>query len=434
MPSDDFLDFEMDVLEQGLPPQADAQSLPQEPSLHQLLGAALSSTFAGYLDQAARGLPSEAPEALRSEAQALVTAISTADDPLMLVEQLQARQNAWRQLMTFYADQAEMAEAMHQLLHTVVDNLDSLAQDQWVSGQMTAVRELIDSSVDARQVVRAEQRLQSAAQVQSAIQSQLASARTSMEDQLASAGREMERVTQVADVFHTKLDNHATRVRGAKDINELAGALSTMLSDTNTVRQSVRKSRDELGALQKKTQAAEAEIRRLQEELAAASQLARHDPLTGALNRKGLEDAFAREHSRMTRRCVPMCLALIDIDNFKSINDQLGHAAGDEALVHLSKVAKAQLRASDTLGRFGGEEFVILMPDTELDDAEQVLIRVQRALTKEIFMGGGDKRLITFSAGVTVVQPNDGQAEAQERADAAMYTAKRTGKNKVVRA
>ena len=135
----------------------------------------------------------------------------------------------------------------------------------------------------------------------------------------------------------------------------------------------------------------------------------------------------------MARRGATMCLALIDIDNFKSINDQLGHAAGDEALVHLSKVAKAQLRASDTLGRFGGEEFVILMPDTELEDADQVLVRVQRALTKEIFMGAGEKRLITFSAGVTIVRDNETQSQAQERADAAMYTAKRTGKNKVVR-
>jgi diguanylate cyclase len=125
-------------------------------------------------------------------------------------------------------------------------------------------------------------------------------------------------------------------------------------------------------------------------------------------------------------------LALLDIDDFKKLNDTFGHARGDEALNHLASVARECMRPQDTLARFGGEEFVILLPDTPLDRGIDALTRLQRELTKHIFMVGTEKVLITFSAGVAQLVHGEMGQEAILRADQAMYLAKRAGKNCVL--
>jgi len=125
-------------------------------------------------------------------------------------------------------------------------------------------------------------------------------------------------------------------------------------------------------------------------------------------------------------------MCLLDIDNFKKLNDRLGHEVGDNALVHLVSVARRCMRPSDTLARYGGEEFVILMPDTLLDQGVEAMVRLQRELTKAFFLSGKEKLLITFSAGVAQLAPDETGANGIKRADRAMYLAKRAGKNRVM--
>jgi diguanylate cyclase len=125
-------------------------------------------------------------------------------------------------------------------------------------------------------------------------------------------------------------------------------------------------------------------------------------------------------------------VALLDIDNFKRINDTHGHDVGDTALAHLAEVARGVMRPQDSLARYGGEEFVILLPDTPLDKGIEAMTRLQRELTKRIFMTGTDKVLITFSAGVAQLAPGESGIEAIKRADQGMYLAKRAGKNRVL--
>ncbi len=170
----------------------------------------------------------------------------------------------------------------------------------------------------------------------------------------------------------------------------------------------------------------------MQAELDSASKLVRHDQLTGVLNRRGLEEAYEKESSRARRRRTPLCVGLLDIDNFKKLNDSLGHDAGDAALIHLATVIRDTMRPQDTCARFGGEEFIILLPDTSLEDAQKALTRLQRELTKRFFLHNNEKQLITFSAGVTALSEDDTQASIMKRADEAMYTAKKSGKNRVV--
>lgn len=111
----------------------------------------------------------------------------------------------------------------------------------------------------------------------------------------------------------------------------------------------------------------------------------------------------------------------------------MGHEGGDAALVHLADVARQTIRPQDSLARYGGEEFVIVLPDTALEAGITILKRLQRDLTTRYFLRGQDRVLITFSAGVAQFSPGEDMEDALKRADRAMYTAKRTGKNRVLR-
>jgi diguanylate cyclase len=176
---------------------------------------------------------------------------------------------------------------------------------------------------------------------------------------------------------------------------------------------------------------AESRIKELENQLAQMSTLVREDPLTHSLNRRGLDDEFAREASRADRYNAPFCIAVLDIDNFKALNDKRGHQTGDEALIHLVRIAKEELRLTDHIARLGGEEFLIILPNTPLDEAAKIVTRLQRSLTKKYFLDNNEKVLITFSAGVAERAPAESQEASIGRADAAMYQAKQTGKNRV---
>jgi diguanylate cyclase len=144
-----------------------------------------------------------------------------------------------------------------------------------------------------------------------------------------------------------------------------------------------------------------------------------------------MEEAFTVEAARTERSGAPLAVALLDVDNFKQLNDKLGHQAGDEALKYLATVLRQTVRPSDAVARFGGEEFVLLLPATDEAEAVQVMTRVQRTLTRKFFLHNNERVLITFSAGVAVRVPGEARDALIARADAAMYQAKQSGKNRV---
>jgi diguanylate cyclase len=140
--------------------------------------------------------------------------------------------------------------------------------------------------------------------------------------------------------------------------------------------------------------------------------------------------AFELEVARLDRQGGELAIGLLDIDNFKKLNDSLGHAAGDQALKALAAHVREQLRPIDVVARFGGEEFVVLLPGAPLPEAQQTLTRLQRSLSSSLFMHAGREVFVTFSAGVTRWRAGEPLEAALERADEALYEAKRTGKNR----
>jgi diguanylate cyclase len=173
-----------------------------------------------------------------------------------------------------------------------------------------------------------------------------------------------------------------------------------------------------------------ARVRELEGELKRLSEEVSTDALTQVANRRGLAQAFEVETARAARDGRTLAVGLIDIDNFKKLNDSLGHAAGDEALKALAGRVRTALRPTDQLARFGGEEFVVLLPATGQAEALEVLTRMQRELTASLFMHEGRDVFVTFSAGVTAWRAGEALDAAIERADAALYEAKRSGKNR----
>ncbi|WP_147694332.1 GGDEF domain-containing protein [Vogesella mureinivorans] len=156
------------------------------------------------------------------------------------------------------------------------------------------------------------------------------------------------------------------------------------------------------------------------------------DPMTGALNRRAFSASLKQQHS-MAQRGMPYALCVLDVDHFKQINDQLGHAAGDAAIVHLVTVLRRELREQDLLCRAGGEEFCILLPDTTEHGASVVANRLRLALEQTPFAWENTRWPLTASFGVAVLSSaNDEPETLLQRADRAVYHAKARGRNQVV--
>ena len=162
-----------------------------------------------------------------------------------------------------------------------------------------------------------------------------------------------------------------------------------------------------------------------------ALQLAQKDPLTGICNRAALDEMMQRELSHARRQDSSCAMLILDIDHFKSINDRYGHIIGDCALKSIANMMKTCKRDGDLLFRYGGEEFVILMRDTDQDGALLLAERIRGYIENNSCNCSGADLNMTASVGVSILQDNDSPVSLFARADQALYSAKRNGRNQV---
>jgi len=156
------------------------------------------------------------------------------------------------------------------------------------------------------------------------------------------------------------------------------------------------------------------------------------DALTGIANRHAYNERVTHDINRYQHDKTTFTLLLFDIDKFKSVNDNLGHEAGDEVIRDTATIINNRLRKNDFIARYGGEEFVVVLPDTNINVAEDIANKLRKLIECNKFYFKNEQITITVSAGLSEIKNSDTKKELFERADTALYEAKNTGRNKCV--
>ena len=227
--------------------------------------------------------------------------------------------------------------------------------------------------------------------------------------------------------YYRRIVDYANKIRHTDDVDCIINILDQACSETRALK-SDSLTRAALAELIR----AETRIEVLKKEMVALRDQSHLDHLTGALNRNGLEQAFRREAARANRQGAALGTALLDIDDVKKINDNYGHQVGDAALAHFAHVIKSTIRPCDVLVRFGGEEFLLLLPGSGQAQTAHALNRLQYDLSCCPLIHLNQELQITFSAGIAIFKSGETRDEIIARSDRALYQAKREGKNRVI--
>ena len=330
-------------------------------------------------------------------------------------------------------DIAQQQELLMRLFQLLLENIHGLLEKgSWLSSQITVVQQLITGPISKTTLADATKTLKEVIYKQGLLKNTLTEEKVTAKNLMLTFVDRLSAMVSTTDEYHKTITGFSQQISQASDISDLNSVLNGIMDATKTAQDEALRSRDEMNNAREEMQKAEARIQALESQLAYMGELVREDQLTGSLNRRGMDESLEREIVNADRRQTPLCIALLDLDDFKRINDTHGHATGDEVLVHLVNVVKETLRKFDIIARFGGEEFLVLLPETGPDEAMQIITRVQRELTKRIFMHDTQRLLITFSAGVAYHMPGEKQDELVKRADVALYKAKNAGKNRVI--
>ncbi len=221
-------------------------------------------------------------------------------------------------------------------------------------------------------------------------------------------------------LYHLVLGMHAFNIQRQTTHQVRSEIVNRILLERVTQLHSrVRQSRDELARLNVQLQVA----------LEQSNELASYDPLTNALNRRAFLERILEQKAAMQRHARPAAIVLIDLDRFKAINDTYGHAVGDRVLGHCSTALRGQMRPGDVFARWGGEEFIVLLPDTTVADAAAIAERYRITLTESTAEDWPHGLRVSASFGVADLDGASSFHEAVSAADLALYQAKAEGRN-----
>lgn len=317
------------------------------------------------------------------------------------------------------------------LCQSLTDSLVDLAEDEsWAQGQVQAMRHQLSEGIDSRGLRHVQQLLDDARIKQQQLKLERENAREALKQLIQQMLQEIGELGSTTDRFQSNLGRYADTIDQADSLESLTGVVREMVAESRSVQSVVAQTQVKLQEEHSKAHALSERVKTLEDEIRKLSDEVSTDPLTQIANRRGMMRAFEAEQARVERQGTTLAIGLLDVDNFKKLNDQLGHQTGDEALKFLARRVSECLRPVDVVARYGGEEFVVMLPDTPADEGQQALTRLQRTLSAEFFTHDEHKVFITFSAGVTAYRPGEPIEAALERADIGLYEAKRTGKNR----
>jgi len=324
-----------------------------------------------------------------------------------------------------------LVDQLHRLTQELSAGLAEVAEEgSWVQGQTESLKLSLGESPNVRSVRTASEMLAQTRARQQRVRAQRDSARTALKDAISQMLTELDALGDHTGRFSDSVARYVETIASAESLESLADVVRQMVEESRAVHGLVSDTQHRLHEGRQRAAELEEQVRTLEGELRRLSDEVSTDVLTEVANRRGLMQAFEVETARLERQGGELAIGLLDIDNFKKLNDTLGHAVGDVALKTLAGHVQKQLRAVDIVARFGGEEFVVLLPGVPVDEAQVTLTRLQRTLSASLFMHDGREVFVTFSAGVTRFRQGEALEAALERADEALYEAKRTGKNR----
>jgi len=322
-------------------------------------------------------------------------------------------------------------DQLGKLCHELTESLTDLAEnDSWVKGQCDAMRVKIEEGLTARGIRAVSEMLSQARKRQAEVRAEREQARGALKNLIQQMLAEVGELGLKTGAFSQSVGRYAEVIEEADSLESLAGVVRDMVSESKAVQAVVQQTQERLQEEHLKATTLSERVMTLEDEMRRLSDEVSTDQLTQVANRRGLMQAFEIERARLGRDGGHLSIGLLDIDNFKRLNDELGHAAGDEALKSLASIVSKTLRPTDHVARYGGEEFVVMLPQTPVNEGEEILTRLQRSLTGGLFMHKEKQVFVTFSAGVTSYRPEERIEDSLERADQALYEAKHTGKNR----
>jgi len=314
---------------------------------------------------------------------------------------------------------------------SLTDSLTDLSEDDsWAQGQIQLMRHQLNDGLHSRGVRHVQNLLETTRDKQRLLKQEREASRQALKQLIHQMLQEIAELGTTTDRFHTSLGRYADTIGEADSLESLTGVVREMVAESRAVQSVVSQTQSRLNDEHARASELSARVKTLEDEIRKLSDEVSTDPLTQIANRRGMMRAFEAEQARMQRDGTMLAVGLLDVDNFKKLNDTLGHQTGDEALKFLARRVGECLRPVDVVARYGGEEFVVLLPDTGVEEGQQALTRLQRTLSAEFFTHEDKKVFITFSAGVTLYRTGEPIEATLDRADVALYEAKRTGKNR----
>jgi len=294
-------------------------------------------------------------------------------------------------------------------------------------GQVEIIKDLLESPKDSKKLYSAKRALLKMAPPEQT-QAQLSAAKTSAKTLADAFLTQIGQTGNDARDFLKEVEAGKNAMEQAKDQASLLNASVELLAGATAVHSKMKENQSRLEKSKIQAKNAADRIRALEEEVESVSKQAKQDYLTGLLNRRGMDEKIAKLFGDGKKK---VTLALLDIDNFNKLKDQFGREAGDAALRHLSDAIRESLNEKGVPARLGGEEFAVVFADFDAKQVKEEMEKLQRLLTRKIFLSNAEIRLVTFSAGVAQRAKNESPSETLARADEAMFAAKKKGKNRV---
>lgn len=335
--------------------------------------------------------------------------------------------------LSVLSQQAQTIKQLRGLLAQTLESIGELVEDdRWLAAQCATVREAIATPLTAQRIGEAERRFKEIVYRQGLLKHSLGEAKATLKGLIAVFVQRLSEMTESATEYQEQIGGYAGRLQQARDLGDLEAIVNRLMSDTRGMQMDVTRHRDQMVQAQQQAEGAQSKVREVMAELERVSAQLDRDPLTGALNRRGLDEAMRREMSRAERCQAPLCVGVLDLDRFQRLDGAYGPQVSDEALMHVFSVLNATLRPTDVVARRGDEELVILFGDTALVQAGLAARRLQGELTRRPFARGDERLPITFSAGVAQFRSGDTQEVLVARAERAMRRARLQGGNRIV--